>query len=237
MYKCFFSLLLSFYAVFGVAQKQEPPQEGSQGNKPKQTMADSESFKPKPDWTPHELKVGFNAIRSGRTAFGAGITTHEIQAGLAMHQAIAVLDLGIEENIRGQSFDYVNKGRYFRVGADWNLVKDLESGNVMSLGLRYARAGFEDNLAYSRDMGFGEENYQFANSSLNARWFEVTFNLRGKIVSNLYMGFTLRWQTIRKINGEGELKAFDIPGFGKTRRENSTAFDYYFMWRLPLKKK
>ncbi len=199
------------------------------------TLADQKRIGPKPDWTPYELKLGFNGIRSGRTVFGSGLATHEIQVGLAMHRAIAILDFGIEENRRGESFNYVNTGQYFRFGGDWNFVKDKESGNVLSLGLRYARAGFKDDLTFSRDQGFGVEDFEYKNSNLSARWFEVTLNLRGKIISNLYMGFTMRWQTSRKVNGEGTLKTFDIPGFGKTRRENSTAFDYYIMWRIPFK--
>ena len=101
--------------------------------------------------------------------------------------------------------------------------------------MRYARASFEDELTFTSDQGFGEQTFNVSNAKLNARWIEVVFGLRGKIVSNLYTGFTMRWQFARKINGEGELKTFDIPGFGKTRRENSTAFDYYFMWRIPFK--
>jgi len=106
---------------------------------------------------------------------------------------------------------------------------------VLSLGLRYSRAYFRDELDYTTDQDFGEENYLYSNDELRARWFEVTFNLRGRVVSNLYMGFTMRWQTFRALNGEADLKAYDIPGFGTTRRNNSTAFDYYLMWRLPFK--
>ena len=189
------------------------------------------------DWTPHEIKVGTNLVRLGRTVFGTGLSTYEIQAGLSMHQATVVLDVGFEENLRGDSLDYSNRGNYFRFGGDWNFIKDLPSGNVLSLGLRYARASFEDEIRFTQDFGFGEQDFQYTNANLNARWFEVTFNLRGKIVSNLYMGFTMRWQFARKINGEGDFKTFDVPGFGKTRRENSTAFDYFIAWRLPLKKK
>ena len=193
--------------------------------------------KVKIDWTPHELKIGTNLIRAGRSIFGSDLTSYELQMGLAMHQAIFIVDLGIEENRRGDSFDYVNEGSFYRIGGDWNFIKDLPTGNVLSLGLRHGRASFEDQLAFTQDYGYGEENFQYANNELKARWYEVTFNLRGKVVSNLYMGFTMRWQFARKITGEGELLAFDVPGFGKTRRENSTAFDYFVMWRLPFGKK
>ena len=222
MFKFFFSIFFISICSLGWCQDSQDQ--------------DATIQKIKPDWSPHELKVGFNAIRAGRSAFGSGLSTFEIQTGLSLYRVIAVLDLGIEENRRGELFSYQNTGQYVRLGGDWNFVKDQESGNVISLGLRYARASFEDELDYSQNLGFGENAFEYSNSNLNARWFEITLNLRGKIVTNLFMGFSMRWQFSRKINGEGELKAFDIPGFGTTRRENSTAFDYYIMWRIPFKK-
>lgn len=188
------------------------------------------------DFRPYEVKIGLNAIRSGRAFFGSGLTSHEVEAALAIHRYNVVIDYGVEEHQRGETFDYENKGSYYRVGIDRNFSKDKESGNVLSLGLRYARANFEDQMTYTADHGFGEQTYLLANNDLTARWLEVAFGLRGKVVSNLYMGFTMRWQFSRKINGEGELKTYDIPGFGKTSRQNSTAFDYYLMWRIPFKK-
>ncbi|MEM6641498.1 MAG: DUF6048 family protein [Bacteroidota bacterium] len=203
-----------------------------------QPKSDSADFvKIKPDWSPHELKLATNLIRAGRSAFGSGYQSYEVQASLSMFRAIAVLELGIEENERGESFEYLNSGQYLRFGGNWNFVLDQESGNELSLGLRYCRAGFKDDILYTDNIGFGVQEFSYSNERLNARWFEVALNLRGKIVSNLYMGFTMRWQFSRKINGEGVLQAFDVPGFGKTSRQNSTAFDYYLAWRLPLKNK
>ena len=190
--------------------------------------------KQKLSFRPYEMKIGMNAIRSGRTFFGSGLTTHEVEAALALHRYNVVLDYGIEEHQRGETFNYENKGSYFRAGIDRNFAKDQQSGNVLSLGLRYARANFEDRLVYTDDLGFGEQNFVLSNSDLSARWFEVAFGLRGKLISNFYMGFTMRWQFARRIDGEGELKTYDIPGFGKTKRQNSTAFDYYLMWRIPF---
>lgn len=184
----------------------------------------------------HDVKIGMNAIRAGRTAFGAGLSTQELEVAFAINDFNLVFDVGSEKNERGEAFGYENKGVYYRLGTDWNFIKDRLSGNVLSLGIGYARADFEDNLSFVSDQGFGEQVYSFGNSDLSARWLEVTFNLRGKVISNLYMGFTMRWQTFRTLNGEGELKAYDIPGFGKTKRPNSTSFDYYFVWRIPFKK-
>ncbi len=185
---------------------------------------------------PYEVKIAVNAIRSIRTFTEDDLTSHEVQTALAIHKYNLVVDFGIEEHQRGESFAYENKGSYYRVGFDRNFTKDKASGNVLSLGLRYARANFDDRLIYTADQGFGEQEYVLENNSLTARWAEVTFNVRGKIISNLYMGFTMRWQLLRKINGEGDLQTFDIPGFGKTNRKNSTTFDYYLALRIPLSK-
>lgn len=222
MWRSIFNIIFSCLVLTVFAQQQTPQE-------PKEN----------PSFKPFEIKLGFNGIRAGRTAFGSSITTHEIQGILALHQYNIVLDVGTEKNVHGETYTYENKGSYFRFGADWNFVKDRPSGNVLSLGLRYARASFQDEIAFTTaaDQGFGAQTYGFSNPNLNARWFEVAFNLRGKIVSNFYMGFTMRWQAFRKLSGEGRLKAFDIPGFGETKRENSTAFDYYLMWRIPFTKK
>lgn len=186
------------------------------------------------DFRPYELKLGMNAIRSARTAFGSDLITHEVEAALAVHRFVVVGNFGIEEHQRGETFDYENKGSYYRIGIDRNFTKDQESGNALTLGLRYARASFNDQISFTVDQGFGEQDYFLENENLTARWIEVAVGLRGKVVSNLYMGFTMRWQFARKINGEGELKTYDVPGFGKTKRQNSTAFDYYLMWRVPF---
>ena len=183
----------------------------------------------------YDLKVGANVIRAGKTFLGSGEDSHELQLALGMKKLDVVFDYGSEKNSRAANYIYENKGNYYRFGIDRNFVKDRKSGNALSLGLRYARATFEDELTYSLDNGFGIEDIALSNSNLQSRWFELTFNLRGKIISNLYTGFTLRWKFARRLQGEGELKTFDIPGFGNTKRQNATAFDYYVMWRIPFK--
>ena len=188
------------------------------------------------DFRPHEIKIGVNGIRSFRTPLNSDYTSHELQTMVGFYRYILVIDAGTEKNLRGETFNYENSGWYWRSGVDWNFIKNKESGNVLSLGLRYARASFKDELEYTSDQGFGEEDFRYSNTDLTARWYELTLNMRGKVATNLYMGFTLRWQFSRKINGEGDLKTFDIPGFGSTTRNNSTAFDYYLAWRLPFRK-
>ena len=201
-------------------------------------LAQSEVVGAQPAKEPLKIQnfmVGLNVVTAGKTFFGSGETTQELQLALATNKANLVLDFGTEENKRSGNFSYKNKGTYFRLGLDKNFIKEVESGNLLSLGLRYANASFDDELSYTSDTYFGTSNTLLSNSGLKAGWFEVTFNLRGKIVSNLYTGFTLRWKFARNLHGQGVLKPFDIPGFGITKRQNSTAFDYYLMWRIPFK--
>ncbi len=190
----------------------------------------------KKNFRPYDVKVGVNVIRGWKTYFGSGKDSQEFEVALALHRSNLVFNYGIEENKRGGSFHYQNDGNYFRAGIDRNFVKNQGSGNVLSLGLRYARANFEDALTFTTDNGLGKQNITLSNPDLQSRWIELVFNVRGKIVANLYAGFTLRWQVAKKVDGEGELRTFDIPGFGNTKRKNSTAFDYYLVWRIPLGK-
>ncbi|MEP1096175.1 MAG: DUF6048 family protein [Cyclobacteriaceae bacterium] len=184
----------------------------------------------------HEAKFGVNLLRSGRTLLGSGKDMHEGELALAFNSWNYVFDFGTEKNERSGTYSYENSGTYFRAGVDRNFVQNPAKGNVLALGLRYARASFDDQLSYTLDNGFGAQDIDLSNTDLKARWMELNFTLRGKIVSQLYTGFTLRWKFSRKVSGEGLLKTFDIPGFGNTKRENATSFDYYLMWRIPLKK-
>lgn len=185
----------------------------------------------------HEVKIGANVLRTGRTLLGSGKNMHEGELALGWNRWNLVFDYGTEKNERSGGYSYENKGTYFRAGIDRNFIKNIQTGNVLALGLRYARANFEDQLIYTTDdSGFGNQNIDLSNPDLKARWVELNFTLRGKITSQLYTGFTLRWKFSRKISGEGLLRTFDIPGFGNTKRQNATSFDYYLMWRLPLKK-
>lgn len=201
-------------------------------------VAVSQETKPEEDvekQSIYDVKLGVNLLRMGKTFFGSSIETQEFQVAIGTQKFDYVLDLGNETNTRAGNYSYNSNGSYFRVGVDRNFVKDRGSGNSLSLGMRYARASFEDALNYSLDNGFGLEEINLSNSDLTSRWLELTFNLRGKITSNLYSGFTLRWKFARNIQGEGDLKVYDIPGFGNTKRQNNTSFDYYVMWRVPFK--
>lgn len=225
MWRYIFSVLL-----VGGCLAQAFSQEDVEPEKPKKP-------KKKIDIKPYEIKIGVNAVRIGRTSLTSGYSSQELETALALNRYNLVFDYGVEKHDRGDSLEYRNKGNYFRVGFDRNFSKDRSSGNVLSLGLRYGRANFEDQLNHTADQGFGERAFSYQNPDLSARWFEVALGLRGRLVSNFYMGFTMRWQFARKINGEGTLKTYDVPGFGKTTRKNSTAFDYYLMWRMPFGKR
>ncbi|MEM9337234.1 MAG: DUF6048 family protein [Bacteroidota bacterium] len=203
-----------------------------------QDDAEEVEEKEKKEYKFHGVRVGANLIRAGRTFLGSGVETQEIQVALGVNGVELNVDYGTERNEIMSDYQYVNEGSYLRFGIDRNFVKNPGSGNALSLGLRYATASFEDKLDFTVsdfDAPDTPQDLTFANSDLNSWWLELVFNLRGKIVSNLYTGFTLRWQFANTVNGQGVLKTFDIPGFGNTKRENSTAFDYYIMWRIPLK--
>lgn len=239
MWRFTFSISLFFLAYASVCQP--PPQSAEGGeNRSEQAPASTEPPKAKEpvDLKPYEWQAGLNVLRSGQTLLGGGISTHELSSSLAFHHYLFALDVGMENNERSADYRYTSRGSYWRAGLDRNFVKNKQSGEVLSLGLRYARASFSDELFYELDIpGFEDSELLLENTDLTARWLEVTVNLRGRLLSNLYSGFTLRWQFGRSIAGQGELQAYDVPGFGITKRQNSTAFDYYLIWRIPFSKK
>ena len=199
---------------------------------------EKEDIKAKESFIPHEIKLGFNAMSMGRTFFDKSFSSNELQSMLALNKYIMVIDLGTEKRNRGDTYHYSTEGYYFRIGIDKNFIKDKTEGNVLSLGLRYARSSFDQQLNYLINNGFGDQSIQLMDKELKARWIELTANLRGKITSNLYMGCTVRWKFSRNIKyTSNNLIVYDIPGFGNTKKETSSAFEYYIMWRIPFIKK
>lgn len=193
--------------------------------------------KPKKNFRPYEFKVGTNIFRAGQSLASNSYNSQEIQAALSLYKYVIFVDFGVENNFRGNGYSYQNKGSYYRIGFDKNFIGNTDSGNVLALGLRYARANFNDKLNGKISSLYNNGELNLSNPKLSARWFEIVFDLRGKLISQLYSGFTLRWQFAKKVNGQQLLQTFDVPGYGTLKRSTAFMFDYYIAWRIPFKKK
>jgi hypothetical protein len=61
--------------------------------------------------------------------------------------------------------------------------------------------------------------------------------LKVRVFKQLYLGFTARFKLALSISGDGNLRPYYVPGFGKNIGSSAWGFSYYVFYRLPFRKK
>ncbi len=184
-----------------------------------------------PKFRVRSLTANYNVFRMAENILNKPRTSNEIQGELGIHKFFVVADFGTESTKR---LGYEMEGTYWRAGLDVNLSSAWQEGQFIGLGLRVANASFSDQAEITRILVDDSEMVvNLSNENLKAQWAELVFKIRGKIAGNLYTGYTMRYQFFLNYDPyPEELRPFDVPGYGKTKRPNSFQFDYYIGWRF-----
>lgn len=135
--------------------------------------------------------------------------------------------------------NYISKGKYFRVGIDYDLRKDNKdlSRDMFYIGARYGFSVFDQTLEnYQITSGYWpsvlEENIQFANQ---AHWIEAMSGFKVEILKNIYLGLGFRVKLLLFQTGDPNAKpAPFIPGYGKNSGTLVVGFNYNVYYNLPM---
>lgn len=184
-----------------------------------------------PKFRIRSVTANYNIFRMAENLLDKPRTSQEVQVEMNIHKFFLVGDMGSEKTER---LGYQMEGNYWRAGLDINLSSAWEEGQFIGLGLRVAQANFSDQAQITRTLVDDSElAVNLNNEDIKAQWAELVFKIRGKIAGNLYTGYTMRYQFFRNYDPyPEELRPFDVPGYGKTKRPNSFQFDYYIGWRF-----
>jgi hypothetical protein len=228
MWRYIFSLLAVCVGLVAVAQEAAVVK-----------AVDKITEEPHPKFAPRFVQFNYNILRFGENLLDKPQTSQEIQAELGIHKYLLVADLGFAQTDRGTDYSYQSEGNYWRVGLDANMSAAWKEGQVLAIGLRYARANYGDQTTFTRVFGENGEiiqEFAFENTELSSRWAELIFKMRVPFWKGLSTGYTMRYQFLLVTQGlEGsQLQPFDIPGYGRTNRPSSFGFDFYLGWRIDL---
>lgn len=168
----------------------------------------------------------------------------EFTADVDFHKYFLVVDYGYTSfDMNEAYFDYNSTGNYLRIGPDINFIKKKRRNNVLFLGLRYARSSFDEEVIYSTSNAIQQqevwpestvtENF----TGVNARWYELNTGLRVNVLSNFYMGFTLRYKFAFKTLTEKTFRTYYAPGYGKNVDKKNFGVSYYIYYRLQFREK
>ncbi len=184
-----------------------------------------------------EVVLQANLLRPVEGLLNSEKNSYELRGYWLKNRWLFIAEVGWAATERGNPVFYRSEGEYWRLGTAYNLVKNPDLNNVVALGLNYARTGFNDEVTSSlrQDsliVGSLEVPFEIGNSGAGAGWFEITGHLMTTIQERWVLGYTIRYQIFRRQDTNSRVEPFDLPGYGKTVRENSFSFDYYLGWKL-----
>lgn len=130
----------------------------------------------------------------------------EVGYGVANHERDEVTGLA-----------YKTSAPYFRLGLDFNLLKNKHSANRMYGGFRYAFTSYKIDLwrenypdpVWQWDTGFGVDDEQ-----CSQHWLEAVLGIDAQIVGPLHLGWSVRYKR-RIAHDDGVVgKTWYVPGYG-----------------------
>ncbi|WP_396185000.1 DUF6048 family protein [Flavobacterium sp.] len=139
------------------------------------------------------------------------------------------------------------KGTYLKAGFDYNFYENwLDMENIISIGMRYGMSTFSQELnsykTYNAYPYWGEMPWKASGETFNglsAGWIEVVLGVKVKVVNNIFVGFSLRMNTlVFDKKPSDNFENLYIPGFNRTYAGNFGAgFNYTVTYFVPLYKK
>lgn len=135
--------------------------------------------------------------------------------------------------------NYQSQGNYLRFGLNYNMLnyKQRFDRNLFFIGARVGMSKFTQeipNVIISNP--WGEYQSSFPSENHTAQWFEGVIGLRGEVLPNLYMGYTLRVKQLLNHTDFNNLTPYWIPGYGKGFKNTALGMSYSIFFAIPIKK-
>ncbi len=113
--------------------------------------------------------------------------------------------------------NYKTSAPYFRIGSDFNILKNKHDTNVLYVGFRYAFTSYKNDISHAdfSDPVWGYDvKYEASGNSCSYHWLEVVFGVDSKIIGPLHLGWSVRYKYCLS-SDEGVMgKSWYVPGFG-----------------------
>lgn len=129
---------------------------------------------------------------------------------------------------------YESKAPYFRLGMDYNLMKDKHAAYRIYGGARYALTYFSYDLSHPglTDPYWGDKApYQADGVKCHYHWIEFAAGVDAKILGPVHFGWSVRYRK-RLFHDSGDLgNVWYVPGLGKS---GSTRMGFLFILSIDI---
>lgn len=132
---------------------------------------------------------------------------------------IVELGIGVSDHTNETTnIHYKVHSPYYRVGMDYNVMKDRRSGNRVFVGLRYGFTTFKYDVdAPDIYDPVYDTSFPFLYSGLKGtnHWAEAVFGIEARVWGILHLGWSVRYK-LRFYNKQSVIgNPWYVPGFGK----------------------
>ncbi|MGQ8336340.1 DUF6048 family protein [Sunxiuqinia sp. A32] len=149
-----------------------------------------------------------------------------------------VLETGWEKmKINHDYVDYDASGTYTRIGFDYNFLAadHKDDKDIIFIGMRYSFDFARQQVkSYKIENYWGEINSNFRRQNFNAQWVEILLGIKGEILPNIFLGWTVRGK-IKTAQKELDMPpVYFNPGYGKADKNFRFDFSYSVFYTLPF---
>jgi hypothetical protein len=154
-----------------------------------------------------------------------------------------------EKQVASESLDFQTLGEYLKLGFDINLFKNWQGmENQLLTGFRLGTSSHKHRLhGYAvRQLNhfWQEELYKsldnpIEHNDLNAFWLEIMLGVKAELLSNLYMGISVRMNYLINDKEVDNFNNLYIPGFHRVSDVSpwGAGLNYTIMYQFPLFRK
>lgn len=187
---------------------------------------------------PTGIRVGTDLLAIGKSQYTNYFKGWEINVDADMYRRYYLTaDYGSwSTNYALGNGVYASDGKYMRLGLDINFLLKDPDRNMFFIGFRHAFTHYQDYSNYTfTDDNFGDVNVQAFNPNASAHWEELTTGLRVKIWKFVWLGVTGRMKFRLRTDGQSDLVSYDVPGYGRTIKNNWWGLNYQLFIRIPVR--
>lgn len=137
------------------------------------------------------------------------------------------------------NYDYLNSGIFFKVGAEFNLLKPEKAMGKYwgGLGLHYGVSIFNSEVpSFHKDNYWGTLYSSIPRNTYWGHFIEATPGVRAELFRNFSIGWTISIRMLLYSSAGKAIRPIYFPGFGNGSKTISTGLNYFIVWNIPYKK-
>jgi hypothetical protein len=137
------------------------------------------------------------------------------------------------------NYDFLSKGIYIKVGADFNLLKpETAMGKYWAgVGVHYGLSSyFAETPLFIHENYWGKISSSLAKDTNWGHYIEICSGFRAELFRNFSVGWLISVRKLIYCGTSKDLRPIYFPGYGAGGKSFSTGLAYYIVWNIPYKK-